>query len=95
MIMKNEKIIEHFSIEAHSGKLPKITFKSDEKTSNAVRIALITDSAFWDDIQRDYHNFPIVLTTIYCKGNPNISKFLELHSVRTAFIKEVENKLFE
>jgi len=58
-------VIERFSISADNEKSPKIIFQSDEKTSNQVRLDLILDSAFWDDIQQDFHNFPIVKTTIY------------------------------
>ncbi len=79
-------VIERFSISVDNERLPKIIFLSDEKTANAVRLALIMDSAFWDDIQRDFHSFPIVKTTIYCKHKANIDNFLELHSVRSAFL---------
>ena len=78
-------VIERFSILANNERLPKIIFKSDEKTAKAVRLALILDSSFYDDIQRDFHNFPTVLTTIYCKSKANIDNFLELQSVRSAF----------
>lgn len=79
-------VIEHFSISVDNSRLPKIIFKSDEKTANAVRLALIMDSAFWDDIQRDFHSYPTVITTIYCKNQANLDNFLELHSVRSAFL---------
>lgn len=79
-------VIERFSISVDNSRLPKIIFKSDEKTANAVRLALIMDSAFWDDIQRDFHSYPTVVTTIYCKHKANLDNFLELHSVRSAFL---------
>jgi hypothetical protein len=79
-------VIERFYITVNNERLPKIIFKSDEKTANAVRLALIMDSSFWDDIQRDFHNYPTVVTTIYCKQKANIDNFLELHSVRSAFL---------
>lgn len=79
-------VIERFSISVNNERLPKIIFQSDEKTANAVRLALIMDSAFWNDIQRDFHSFPIVITTIYCKRKAKIDNFLELHSVRSAFL---------
>ncbi|MFW5805945.1 MAG: hypothetical protein ACOCVX_05390 [Bacteroidales bacterium] len=87
--MNKGAIIERFSISVDNERLPKIIFLSDEKTANAVRFALIMDSAFWDDIQRDFHNFPIVKTTIYCKHKANIDNFLELHSVRSAFLNAI------
>jgi len=79
-------VIERFSISVDNERLPKIIFKSDEKTAKAVKMALIIDSAFWDDIQTDFHKFPIVVTTIYCKIKANIDNFLSLHSVRSAFL---------
>ena len=81
-------VIERFSISVNNDRLPKIIFQSDEKTANAVRLALITDSEFWDDIQRDFKHFPTVLTTIYCKQKASIDNFLELYSVRSAFQNE-------
>ena len=78
-------VIERFAISANNEILPKIIFKSDEKTANAVKLALILDSSFYLDIQRDFHNFPTVLTTIYCKSKANIDNFLGLQSVRSAF----------
>lgn len=79
-------VIERFSISVDNERLPKIIFKSDEKTARAVKMALIIDSAFWDDIQTDFHKFPTVVTTIYCKSKANIDNFLALHSVRSAFL---------
>jgi hypothetical protein len=79
-------LLENFSISVNNERLPKIIFKSNEKTSNAVRLALIIDSDLWDDIQRDFHNYPTVVTTIYCKHEANLENFLELHSVRSAFL---------
>jgi len=83
----NDAVIDRFCILVENSRLPKIVFKSDEKTANAVRLALIMDSAFWDDIQRDFHSYPTVVTTIYCKHKANLDNFLELHSVRSAFLK--------
>lgn len=60
----NAKIINSFSVSAISGRLPKIKIQSNEKTANAVRNALTIDSNFWDDIQRDFSNYPTVQTTI-------------------------------
>ena len=64
----------------------KITFNSDEKTAVAVRLALVLDSNYYDDIQLDFHSYPRVKVTIYWKGKPDINKFLELASVRKAFM---------
>lgn len=86
--LSTDDIIERFSITANNERLPKIIFKSDEQTANAVRLALILDSAFWDDIQRDFHSFPTVVTTIYCKHKASLDNFLELNSVRSAFLNE-------
>ena len=86
-------IIERFSITVDNERLPKIIFQSDEKTANAVRLALIMYSSFWDDIQLDFKSFPIVKTTIYCRHKANIDNFLELHSVRSAFTKEDDDDM--
>jgi hypothetical protein len=84
--INNGAVIERFSISVDNTRLPKIIFKSDEKTANAVKLALIINSSFWNDIQRDFHSFPIVKTTIYCKHKANIDNFLEINSVRSAFL---------
>lgn len=78
-------IIERFYLEVDDKWLPKINFLSDEKTANAVRLALISDSGFYDDIIRDFHGFPVVKTTIYCKRKSSIDDLLNIPSVRSAF----------
>jgi hypothetical protein len=79
-------VIGRFSISSSTERMNKITFNSDEKTAKAVRMALILDSNYYDDIQLDYHFHPTVYVTIYWKGKPDIEKFLELGSVRKAFL---------
>ena len=81
----NNQIINQFNITASGNK---IFFQSDEKTANDIRLALVLDSDFWEDIQRDFGSFPVVKTTIYLKGTANIDKFLEIGSVRKIFIKK-------
>lgn len=83
--MDKTSIINYYSIIADNNKLPKIIFKSDEKTSKDVKSALLLYATFWDDIQRDFHQFPTVITTIYCKNNASLDNFLDLPSVRSAF----------
>ena len=80
----NKEIINHFKISSGGYK---IAFQSDEKTAREIRLALIDSSCFWEDIQMEFHFFPTVITTIFCKGFPDINKFLELNSIRSAFSK--------
>lgn len=62
----------------------KISIETDEATSNKLRTALMLSSDFWIDIQRNFNKFPIVQTTIICKGKAN-PKIFELKSVRDCF----------
>lgn len=94
--MDNSALIDRFSMVTYSRNLPKISFRSDEKTARAVKEAMIETSDFWDDIQFSFHNYPEVQVLIYTKGKPDIEKFLTINSVRKAFEasesgKEVSN----
>lgn len=84
--ISTQQIIKHFDIYSSTERMNKITFNSDEKTAVAVRLALVLDSNYYDDIQLDFHSYPRVKVTIYWKGKPDINKFLELESVRKAFM---------
>ena len=66
----------------------KIFFESNEDVSNSLKIALMLDSNFWIDIQREFRivkNETIVRTEIICKDIANPEKMFELKSVRDCF----------
>lgn len=76
-------VTEHYSISANNDQ---IIISSDQKTANAVRFALVVNNQFWDAVQSDIRNYPTVVTTIICKGKANLDNFLELQSIREAFL---------
>jgi len=86
--MGNKLLIDHFQIFALGHRL---SFISNETVCKGIRMALITDSDYIQDIQFYFGAYPTVKTTIYFKGMAKIANFIEIGSVR----KILENELNE
>jgi len=86
--MDNKLLINHFKIFVIGHKL---SFKSNEKVAKDIRNVLMEDKANIQDIQLYFCEYPIVKTTIFCKGMANTSTLLELGSVRTILENELNN----
>lgn len=86
--MENKLLIDHFKIFALGHRLSLI---SSETVYKSIRMALITESDYIQDIQIYFGAYPAVKTTIYYKGIANTDNFLEMGSVRKILENELNN----
>lgn len=86
--MENKLLINHFKIVAIGHKL---CFKSTQPVALDLSKALIAHSDFIQDIKLYSGEYPVVKTTIYCRGMANIQNFLEISTVRKIFENEINS----
>ena len=83
--LTKDYIINRCKIVADNSRAKKLTLQTSEKVARSLRVALMNVDGYWDEHQLDFTEFPMVITTLYCKQKADPNTFLAIKEIMDVF----------